>query len=52
MVAYYHFKRQFEGIKDVNGHMVKLPTMKDKIYGVALTGVYSVLVVVFNIVYK
>ena len=52
MVLYYHFKGDFEGVKDAAGNIVKLPTIKDKIYGVMLTGVYSVLVVVFNIVYK
>jgi len=52
MVLYYHLKKKFEGRKDVHGHLIENPTFKDKIYGIILTGIYSVLVVLFNIIYK
>jgi len=52
MVLYYHLKKEFEGRSDVNGHLVEKPTLKDKVYGIILTGVYSVLVVLFNTIYK
>ena len=52
MSLYYSLKKKFEGETDINGKIVKKPTLKDQIYGIILTGVYSFLVILFNIVYK
>jgi len=52
MVIYYWLKKRFEGITDVDGKIVKEPTNMDKVYSVLLTGVYSTLVVLFNVIYK
>ena len=42
----------FESKFDAMGEIIYLATQMDKIYGVLLTGLYSSLVVIFNIVYR
>jgi hypothetical protein len=52
MILYYQIKTKFEGTIDANGNVIVEPTTSDKVYGILLTGAYSVLVVLFNVIYK